>query len=371
MLISKNFSYHFKTVFLSLIAFFLGSSYAAAALMCDATKLREVLEPATSSRPNVYVNCNLNLNNRDVISKTLIIQGKESTGVQINCNGATLDGRIKGVSRMLIVRPKKVGANFERPSDVVINKCNVVGAIRIAGMDSNANGSNTKASSKLAGHTARAQAAAPKNIQLVGLTITGIDEVPVYVGPGVTRTSIRNSQFWGSSVSTAIYLDAESASNTILNNRFNINTSREIIAIDGSANNVIQQNIFSHLEDGGIYLYRNCGEAGAIRHQTPNSNKIISNYFYYRVYQGSNPAIWLGSRNGGKSYCGDDAGYSFGSSIDNKDHANRNTVVDNQIQGRDPFIFGRAAWRSAIIDNGYMNILTNNLRVNAFSYTSK
>ena len=42
--------------------------------------------------------------------------------------------------------------------------------------------------------------------------------------------------------------------------------------------------------------------------------------------------IWLGSRQGRRSYCEDDAGYPFGSSVDNRDFADHNTVQRNFFQ---------------------------------------
>ncbi|MDD3078640.1 MAG: T9SS type A sorting domain-containing protein [Paludibacter sp.] len=41
----------------------------------------------------------------------------------------------------------------------------------------------------------------------------------------------------------------------------------------------------------------------------------------------------MGSRNGNRTYCDDDAGYSFGSSIDNHDFADYNTVTGNTFTG--------------------------------------
>ena len=79
-----------------------------------------------------------------------------------------------------------------------------------------------KESSYKAGHTERAQAAAPSNVLLSNLTIEGVQRVPLYLAPGVTKVTIKNSKFIGNTVSTVIYLDAESAYNTIRNNTFNV-----------------------------------------------------------------------------------------------------------------------------------------------------
>jgi hypothetical protein len=119
-------------------------------------------------------------------------------------------------------------------------------------------------------------------------------------------------------------------------------SKREQIAVDGSAYNKIVANSFGTLSNGGIYLYRNCGERGVVRHQAPQYNQIINNIFYYNKYNGFNPAVWLGSRNTitdignflNINYCDDDNGYDFGSSKDNEDFARYNVIAENQIYKR-------------------------------------
>src|SRR5690606_13104846 len=122
------------------------------------------------------------------------------------------------------------------------------------------------------GHTAREQKAAPTRILISNVEFEANGGIPLYLGPGTTHVTIENSKFTGICGSVAIYLDAESAHNIIRNNTFNIQTMREIIAVDGSANNRIEGNRFNLVSHGGIYLYRNCGEGGTVRHQTPHGN---------------------------------------------------------------------------------------------------
>jgi hypothetical protein len=143
-----------------------------------------------------------------------------------------------------------------------------------------------------------AQAAAPSNVLLSNLTIEGVQRVPLYLSPGVTRVTIENSKFIGNTVSTVIYLDAESAYNTIRNNTFNVEGSstfrvREVIAVDGSAHNQITDNTFEKAVGGGVYLYRNCGEGGTVRHQSPQYNVIEDNNFNLTGLNWGNYGIWL------------------------------------------------------------------------------
>jgi parallel beta-helix repeat protein len=135
-----------------------------------------------------------------------------------------------------------------------------------------------------------------------------------------------DSTIKGRSDSVALYLDAESGFNIIRNNTFDITgASREIIAVDGSANNQLLTNTIKQASNGGIYLYRNCGEGGTVRHQAPQSNLIAGN----TINNIGGYGIWLGSRNGGRLYCKDDAGFPFGSSKNDGDFADNNTVRDN------------------------------------------
>jgi len=359
--------------FLSLVFVMIGHHNArAAAPRCSAKKMAEILAPSTAQKKWVNVGCSVKLNKGDVVSKIVQILGAKGSGVNFNCNGALLDGQKGNVyvgKVLLIVRSAwKHGQGWKRPKNVVIKNCRINGAVLIYGMDKNGEGKNVRKSSHRLGHTKRVQAAAPTNITLDNLSITAQSRIPVYVSPGVTRVTLKNSVIKGYSSSVAVYLDAESEFNRIINNRFNIKTKkRELIAIDGSARNVISRNLFSKLTHGGIYIYRNCGEGGTVRHQAPQYNKIVGNGFYYRKFRGYKyslkklgkksyvPAVWIGSRNGHRRYCNADQGYRFGSSINNGDLATQNTVANNQIVKLNPV----KMFRSFNADN----VISGNKRV--------
>ena len=209
--------------------------------------------------------------------------------------------------------------------NVTIKRCKINGSIRTIGLGHNGEAPGVKASSITPGHTARAQAAAPKGTVLYAVTITGHGRIPLYLGPGTTRLTMSDSTIKGRSDSVALYLDAESGSNIFRNNTFALtSSSREAIALDGSADNQILGNTIS-ASNGGIYLYRNCGEGGTVRHQPPQNNFIAGN----TIDNAGGYGIWLGSRNGGRFYCNDDAGFPFGSSKDDGDFADDNIVRDN------------------------------------------
>ena len=244
---------------------------------------------------------------------------------------------------------------YSNISNVSIKNCKLKGDIRISGVGINGEALGVRESSRSIGHTERIQKEAPSNIEISNMTIIGVNRIPIYVSPGVTNVRIMNNKFSGYTDSTVIYLDAESANNTISNNTFNVKPNidlfetkvREIIAVDGSANNIITDNKFEKAVGGGVYLYRNCGEGGTIRHQTPQHNLIENNTFNLSGLNPDAQGIWLGSRNGNRSYCDADKGYNFGSSIDNRDFADNNIVRNNKFINSE----------TKIRDNGSNNIV--------------
>ena len=165
------------------------------------------------------------------------------------------------------------------------------------------------------------------------MTFVAAGSIPLYVGPGVTGLRMTGGGFRGWSVSTAIYLDAESADAAITKVVFEIRTGREQIAVDGSARNRIESNSVQLGGRGGVFLYRNCGEDGVVRHQTPSDNIIAGNRFEGAGWFRPRTVV-IGSREGRRRYCNDDAGYGFGSSLDDGDHARGNVVSGNTVRLR-------------------------------------
>lgn len=227
--------------------------------------------------------------------------------------------------------------------NITIKNCKLKGSIRVYGLGMNGENEEVKKSSHKAGHTERAQAAAPSNVLISNMKIESVNRIPVYLAPGVTRVTVENSEFIGTTDSTVIYLDAESGYNTIYNNTFDVSGNftlrqfriREVIAVDGSAHNTISGNKFKTAVGGGVYLYRNCGEGGTVRHQSPQHNLIENNDFNLSGLHINNYGIWLGARNGNRFYCNADEGHKFGSSVNDRDFANNNIIRDNKFSGSD------------------------------------
>ncbi len=222
----------------------------------------------------------------------------------------------------------------KKVENVTIRNCKLKGSIRIYGLGLNGEAEAVKKSSFNINHTENAQKAAPTKILIENVEIEGVQRIPLYIAPGTTFVTVKNCNFTGTSASTVVYLDAESAYNTIANCKFNVTHNhklREVIAIDGSAGNRILNNTFENIVAGGIYLYRNCGEGGTIRHQPPEKNLIQENTFNLSKLNWYSYGIWLGSRSGMRPYCFKDEKYNFGSSKDCGDFADYNSIIENKF----------------------------------------
>ncbi|QBX39033.1 right-handed parallel beta-helix repeat-containing protein [Brevundimonas sp. S30B] len=280
--------------------------------------------------------CRARLGGRSVV-RPVRIEGAEASGALLDCGGGSIGRPGQAVttrSPTVAIWSRDLGdGRFSRPRGVALTDCTVHGAVRIWGMGAGESMVSLHAASRRPDHTARAQAAAPTDIALSRVTFAGTGSIPLYVGPGVTRVTVSDSRFTGRSVSTAVYLDAESADNTIRDSSFDLRTGREVIAVDGSARNRIMDNRIALNRMGGVFLYRNCGEDGVIRHQTPSDNRITGNTFTRAAWLVPR-AVVVGSREGNRRYCGDDAGWPFGSSADDGDNAAGNVVAGNTVSRR-------------------------------------
>ncbi|MDP4021276.1 right-handed parallel beta-helix repeat-containing protein [Methylobacterium sp. NEAU 140] len=306
-----------------------------AAPPCDPAIRARALAPARPGDDAVSLTCSLRLGPGDRVTRRILLEGSRASGVTLDCDGATIGpGPGAGLLAFAVeVRsrpPAGRSGRWDRPEDVTIQNCTILGHVRVWGMGLNGQGEAVRLSSHGPGHTERAQDAAPARVTLRDSTITAFGHIPVYLGPGVTGFTLRDSRLDGRSESTAIYLDAESADNAILDNDIATATGREIVAVDGSARNRITGNRVALGGRDGVHLYRNCGEGGTVRHQTPSDNTVTGNTFRGGGFLGR-PVV-VNARGGWRLYCGQDAGYPFGSSIDDADNATGNTVEPNRTE---------------------------------------
>jgi hypothetical protein len=302
---------------------------------CPAAVRRQVTSSAPADGP-FELACDLSLRPGDTVRVPLALSGSAASGTTLDCNGAVLAG--SGMPALAIRSVRRDDGSWDAPRDITISNCVMRGALRIIGLGRNGQAKWVQRSSLRPGHTERAQAAAPSRIRLDRLRFIADGEIALYLGPGTTKVELVNSRLEGRTNAVAVYLDAESAENGISGNDFSIVTkSREMIALDGSARNSITGNTFENPVHGGVFLYRNCGEGGTIRHQPPQGNVIAGNVFRYDAPAAdAKPAVWLGSRQGARSYCFTDAAHPFGSSLNPRDDAQFNTVTGNSLPGANP-----------------------------------
>lgn len=156
--------------------------------------------------------------------------------------------------------------------------------------------------------------------------------VGVYIDAYVSGVTVRNSLI-AETGSAGIYLETGSRRNKIegnyiVNNGFRENgpggqltklnginfwfwgVGREGLAIDGSYENTVRNNVFSGNSAGGIFLYKNCGEFPEspryFERRFPSDRNLIKK----NTFEGGRNGIWVGSRMGENTLpmeCTDDA----------------------------------------------------------------
>lgn len=332
-------------------------AHADACTDSERTRLRHrILAKATAKKLSVEVTCDVKLPPGRTVTKALLFSGRNGNGVTVDCSGSTIDGRqgtLNAGQDMIAVAPRRISEfEWERPENIVIRNCTVLGSVRLLGMDhpdlhnsSRCHGPFAFDRPRCAGHTARTQAAATRNVEFHNMRIVAQGRrTPVYFGPGTTDSKLLHSDIGGrvNGGGVAIYLDAESAGNVVRNNIVHVATERrEQIAVDGSARNLIAGNQIAAAGKGGIFLYRNCGEGGIVRHQSPQYNRILNNVLVDPPTTGNpafdglrKPLIWVGSRTGDpREFCRFDDGLPFGSGVSDNDFAQHNVVADNRFVG--------------------------------------
>jgi parallel beta-helix repeat protein len=293
---------------------------------CSEAKLAEVRAPAEPGTGAALIDCHLDLVPGEVITKSLYFNlGEVSNDVVVDCHGAALSSNASNAAlpRVNVQSHFDAGTGrWARPSNILVRNCHLLGNLNVNGIGGAAHETVQQSSRTNPDHSALMWDSAPTGIVFDGLVVETQARIGAYLNVGATGVTIRNSEFRGSSNSTVIYLEAESGWHQILDNHFHTVAAREVIAVDGSTENMIRGNTFHATRLGGIYLYRNCGESGTVRHANPQKNDLEGNMFLDASGPLNGfPHIFVASRNGNRNYCEDDAGYPYGSSVSNLDHA--------------------------------------------------
>jgi parallel beta-helix repeat protein len=313
---------------------------------CDAATYAALTAPNMPADKPYRLTCSVTLKKGDNIPRRIQLLGATASGVRIDCNGGAIgyEGIVppqqgKDVKTgnpfanpTVLIGTLPDGQGWSAPTDISVSRCMVHGNIRTSGIYAKEMFERSRQSD----FTKFAQDNAPRRINISDTVIVGYRHVPLYVGVGTTYLTFQRSRIIGSG-DLAAYFDLESGHNKINSSKFSISTNREIIAVDGSAYNIISGNIFTLSKRDGIHLYRNCGEDGIIRHQSPSNNIIEDNKFY--VPSKTLKIIVINSRSGkmAKSperdpkICDLDKGYNFGSSKNDDDGGINNKLLRNEI----------------------------------------
>lgn len=221
-----------------------------------------------------------------------------ASNVTLDCQGATLDAAAEKVFTLVVGGRRAV-------TDVEVKNCVVTGSRR-HGVFVGLTALDTRKPLGADGRPDYDQH--PRRVVLRNVSAVRNANVGIYVDDYVQDVQILDSLAEGNA-STGIYLEHSSRNNRIINTRVvnngfgtasgvtgALNTSREGIAVDSSAGNVIENNVITGNKAGGIFLYRNCGERpdmeqSVLRWQPSSGNTIRGN-----TVEGGRVGIWVASR---------------------------------------------------------------------------
>lgn len=266
---------------------------------------------------------NTSLSPNCVYKEAVIITSSNTT---LDCHGAVLEGDNE--------RPFGIMINSKgKPlSDVTVRNCKVRhftrSGIRIT---------SDIAASKLSPNHEENYRRTPTRITLENVEVTGSGRVRIYFDSYVTKSVLKDSLV-ANSGGAGIYLEQSSKKNRIINNKILKNgissdkPQREGLAVDSSAENIIERNQFSNNGLGGVLLYKNCGEKfstgkSVIRWQHSDNNIIKNNLF-----ENEKVGVWVASR---QHYnlkhwdCGDKALDKDG--VYYEDFSNNNIIENNDF----------------------------------------
>lgn len=268
-----------------------------------------------------------------------------SSGITLDCQGAWIRSEPGAGGRGILVEAP-AGVTL---TDVTVRNCNVEGflnSLRVTRA-----GFRTLAEGEEYEHTTA-------RILVEDSEFTRSRGVGIFVDGYVSDVTLRDNLV-SHTGSTGIYLETGSRrshviGNSLVANGFRENgpggqafelsgttfwfwgIGREGISVDGSYENVIEDNNFVGNSAGGIFLYKNCGEypdrpAYFERRYPSDRNRIEGN-----VFVGGTNGVWVGSRMGENTLpmdCTDPAYVEEGLTRVVEDYASDNVVIGNEFHG--------------------------------------
>ncbi|WP_298959243.1 right-handed parallel beta-helix repeat-containing protein [uncultured Roseibium sp.] len=230
----------------------------------------------------------------------------EQSDVVLDCRGATITGMHR---RGIVIRPGL--------RNVTIRDCRLhdTGGILIEGQTPEDDAPARDA----------ARAASSSGVVLEHLTITESYMTGVFVDHYVVGATIRNS-IVADGHHVGIYLEHGSQKNTVSGNLIRNNglftnqgirrigpTRREGLSVDGSAFNLIENNVFDSNAFGGIFHYKNCWEFHTTNPESrPRLQGSDGNIIRGNIFKNMDIGIWVASRQARDLVmwdCGDESPY--------------------------------------------------------------
>lgn len=244
-----------------------------------------------------------------------------------DCNGAELNGldrefrQAVGVEYSVENAPLDFGIKIQssenvQSNNVTIKNChlrNFVRGIRISLGISSASRSDLKNNVNVEALENHLRGVSPKNIRIENSTINFSHKDGVFVGRFITDFVMDNSTI-NSTGAVGLYLDSGSQRNTIKNSTISqngysdydinkrirkrklANDTREGIAIDSSAQNTIENNVFSKNSGGSIFIYKNCNEHAQDPNQIPRYQSADNNLIQNNQFNDESIGVWVASR---------------------------------------------------------------------------
>lgn len=249
------------------------------------------------------------------------------SNLTFDCNGAVLNGldreyrQAVGMTYTPENAPVLVGIQVQssentQSRNVTIKNCtlrNYVRGIRVSFGISPASRSDLKNNINVAALEERLRTLSPKNIRVENCKILSSHKDGLFVGRFVTDFVLDRSEIKYTGA-VGLYLDSGSQRNIIKNSTISenghsdysitkrerrkklANDSREGIAIDSSAHNTIENNVFTKNARGSILIYKNCNEHAQRESQVPRYQSADNNLIQNNKFINEDIGVWVASR---------------------------------------------------------------------------
>lgn len=302
----------------------------------------------------LYVKGNLEVDESCLAHKRVVFNESNS---RLNCNGATLDMQFQ-LSEAIVIDSK--GNTLE---NIVIENC-IIKNTRRKSIFIGWSGSD-RAKEEIKPNRDEIYKSTPRKVSIINTKIETSRSSAIYIDDYVSNVLIDTVDI-SNTDAMAIYLEHSSTKTTIRNSSItNAGKSekREAISIDSSSENVIENNQIKDSPNGGIFMYRNCGEryyqdkTQVIRKMSASKNIIRSN-----VIDGSRYGVWIASR---QSRNQENVGCGIGYFAENKyavDDAKYNTVEGNKFNNAEIGVLLEDSFNK-VLNNDFIGVRKIGVRV--------